>query len=173
VSSALERRARETERRYSAGQTRPLAGYLATLGVYGGVVGVLAGLARATGHRPPERITPADVALLGVATHKLSRALAKDSVTSPLRAPFMRYREPAGASELNEDVRHDDGVRHAVGELVSCPFCLAVWVGTGLTSGMVFAPRLTRLVATAFTAVAASDFLQLAYDALKRKAEQG
>lgn len=171
MSSALERRARETEHGYSGGEPRPLGGYLMTLGVYGAVVGALAGLARLTGRRPPERIGPVDVALLGVATHKLSRSLAKGSVTSPLRAPFMRYRESAGASELNEDVRYHDSVRHAVGELVSCPFCLAVWVGTGLTSGLVFTPRLTRLVATAFTAVAASDFLQLAYDALKRKAE--
>jgi hypothetical protein len=170
VSGVLERTAKQTKRGYAGGERRPLGGYLATLGVYGGVVGALAGVARLTGRTPPERVHPVDVALLGVATHKLSRALAKDSVTSPLRAPFMRYKEPAGASELNEDVRHHDGVRHAVGELVSCPFCLAVWVGTGLTSGLVFAPRLTRLVATAFTAVAASDFLQLAYDAMKRKA---
>lgn len=170
MSDAIERAARGAKRGYTGGERRPLGGYLATLGVYGGVVGALTGLARLTGRTVPDRIHPMDVALLGVATHKLSRTLAKDSVTSPLRAPFMRYREPAGASELNEDVRHHDGVRHAVGELVSCPFCLAVWVGTGLTSGMVFAPRLTRLVATAFTAIAASDFLQLAYDAMKAKA---
>lgn len=170
MSGVLERRARKVGRGYAGGEPRPLGGYLATLGVYGGAVGALAGLARLAGRTPPERIHPTDVALLGIATHKLSRALAKDSVTSPLRAPFMRYREPAGASELKEDVRHQDGVRHAVGELISCPFCLAVWVGTGLTSGMVFAPRLTRLVATAFTAIAASDFLQLGYDAMKRKA---
>ena len=168
--TAIERTAKQTKYGYTGGERRPLGGYLATRGVYGGVVAALAGAARLAGRTPPDRLQPLDVALLGIATHKLSRTLAKDSVTSPLRAPFMRYKEPAGASELNEDVRHQDGVRHAVGELISCPFCLAVWVGTGLTSGMVFAPRLTRLVAAAFTAIAASDFLQLAYDAMKRSA---
>lgn len=63
--------------------------------------------------------------------------------------------------------------RHAIGELLSCPFCLAVWVATGLTGGLVLAPRLTRLVATALTAVAASDFLQMGYAVAQRAAEGG
>ena len=79
--------------------------------------------------------------LISIATHKLSRLLAKDSVTSPLRAPFTRYAEPGGAAEVNEEVR-DQGssIRHSIGELVTCPFCLAVWVATGLTGGLVLAP---------------------------------
>jgi hypothetical protein len=35
----------------------------------------------------------------------------------------------------------------------------------------VFAPRLTRLAATVFTATAASDFLQMAYSLAKEAAE--
>jgi hypothetical protein len=46
-----------------------------------------------------------------------------------------------------------------------------VWVATGLTSGLVFAPRLTRLAATVLTATAASDFLQMAYSLAKEAAE--
>ena len=148
---------------------RPLRGYAAVMGGYGGVVLGLAALARRTGHQPPERVSLRDVALLGVATHKLSRLLAKDAVTSPLRAPFTRYEEPAGEAELNEAPR-GTGARHAVGELVSCPFCVGVWIATGLSAGLVFAPRLTRLVATAASAVAAADFLHLGYDVAKRAA---
>jgi hypothetical protein len=122
----------------------------------------------------PERPATSDVVLISIATHKLSRLLAKDSVTSPLRAPFTRYAEPGGAAEVNEEVR-DQGstVRHAIGELVTCPFCLALWVATGLTGGLVLAPRLTRLAATALTATAASDFLQMAYSLAKEAAEGG
>jgi Protein of unknown function (DUF1360) len=47
------------------------------------------------------------------------------------------------------------------------PFCLAVWVATGLTGGLVLAPRLTRLTAAALTATAASDFLRMAYSIAK------
>jgi hypothetical protein len=54
---------------------------------------------------------------------------------------------------------------------MTCPFCLALWVATGLTGGLVLAPRLTRLAATALTATAASDFLQMAYSLAKEAAE--
>jgi hypothetical protein len=105
--------------------------------------------------------------LVSVATHKLARIIAKDAVTSPLRAPVNQFRGPAGASEVNESVRVP-GEGHATAELLSCPFCLAVWIATGLTAGLVFAPRLTRTVAAGLTAVAGADFLQLAYDAAKK-----
>lgn len=157
---------------YSVGESRPLSGYLVTLVAYGGIVSGLVALARRTGLRPPERLEPFDVALLAVATHKVSRLLAKNSVTSPLRAPFTRYQRPTGESEVAEQVR-GEGLRHAIGEFLSCPFCLAVWVGTGFAAGLVFAPRLTRLAAAAFTAVAGSDFLQLWYDRAKQSTGGG
>jgi hypothetical protein len=107
--------------------------------------------------------------LLGVATHKISRLVAKDSVTSPLRAPFVEYVEPAGEAEVNERPR-GTGLQKSIGELISCPFCMAVWVGTGLVGTWVLAPRLARLVASTATAVATADFLHLKYDEAKRKA---
>jgi hypothetical protein len=45
----------------------------------------LSGLVRAGGRGLPERIGAADLALIGVATHKCARMLTKDPVTSPLR----------------------------------------------------------------------------------------
>ena len=50
-----------------------------------------------------------------------------------------------------EEVRHYDGLRHSIGELITCPFCLDVWIAAGFTIGLVFAPRLTRLVAAALS----------------------
>ena len=60
-------------------------------------------------------------------------------------------------------MRSTSGLRHSIGELITCPFCLDVWIATGFTLGLVFAPRVTRLVATAFTAVTGADFLHLLY----------
>jgi hypothetical protein len=159
-------------RAYAPHEHRPLDGYVATMGAFGVLAGSLAAAAKLTGRPVPERPAVADVVLISIATHKLSRLIAKDSVTSPLRAPFTRFAEPAGAAELNEEVR-DQGsaVRHSIGELITCPFCLAVWVATGLTGGLVLAPRLTRLAATALTATAVSDFLQMAYSTAKEAAE--
>ncbi|GAB3986940.1 hypothetical protein GCM10027615_80360 [Plantactinospora veratri] len=126
---------------YAPDEHRPLGGYLATMGTYAGVALALGIAAKTTGRRVPERPSVSDVVLLSVATHKLSRLLSKDAVTSPLRAPFTRYDRPIGSGEVMEQVR-DEGssARHAVGELLSCPFCLAVWISTGLTGGLVLAP---------------------------------
>jgi hypothetical protein len=162
---SLRHRLRHVGESYGSGQ--PLRGYLTTLTVYGSVVTGLTGVARLAGREGPRRPEPTDVVLLSVATHKLSRLLAKEAVTSPLRAPVTRFRGAAGSSEVNEEPRLG-GPGHAAAELMSCPFCLGVWVATGLCAGLVFAPRLTRLVAAGLTMVAASDFLQLAYDAAKR-----
>ncbi|GIE87926.1 DUF1360 domain-containing protein [Actinoplanes regularis] len=170
--TSLQTRAAEVARAYAPHEHRPLRGYLVAMGAFGALTAGLAAAVRLGGRQVPERPAAADLLLLSVATHKLSRLLAKDSVTSPLRAPFTRYAEPAGSAEINEEVR-DEGseVRHGIGELILCPFCLALWVATGLTGGLVLAPRLTRLVATVLTATAVSDFLQMAYSIAKEKAE--
>jgi len=58
-----------------------------------------------------------------------------------------------------EEVREHGGVKHAVGELLTCPFCLAQWVGTAFVFGYATAPRATRLAALTMTTVAGSDVL--------------
>lgn len=169
---SLQARLTRVGQSYAPHEHRPLGGYLAAMGGFSALAATLAAAAKVTGKPAPERPAAADVVLLSLATHKLSRLIAKDAVTSPLRAPFTRYTEPAGAAELNEEVRdHGSPLKHSVGELLSCPFCLAVWVSTALTGGLVLAPRLTRLVAVALTATAVSDFLQLGYDVAKKAAE--
>lgn len=156
---------------YAPGERRPLRGYVAIMGTYAAFVAGAAGLARASGRQLPEDVRPWDLALLSLATHKITRIVTKDSITSPLRAPFTRYEGPAGPAELNEQVRDDEGrVRHAVGELVTCPFCLGVWTSTVLSTGMVFAPRATRVAAGVFATVAVSDFLHFAHCVAERKA---
>ncbi|MFC4857190.1 DUF1360 domain-containing protein [Actinophytocola glycyrrhizae] len=166
MRSLLRQVGERVRKAYADGNDRPLGGYVAVLGTYGSVVGLLSVLARVRGTRLPQRLDAGDTVLLTIATHKASRLLAKDSVTSPLRAPFTRYEEPAGVGELNESVR-GTGVRHAAGELVTCPLCLSVWVATGFSAGLVFAPRATRLLLTTLTAIAGSDALHLAYDRAK------
>jgi hypothetical protein len=169
---SVQNRLAGLRRSYAPHEHRPLDGYLVTMSAFSALAGSLAAAVKVTGRPVPERPATADIVLLSIATHKLSRILAKDAVTSPLRAPFTRYTEPGGSAEVHEEVR-DEGssVRHSIGELLSCPFCLAVWVATGLTGGLVLAPRLTRLAATTLTAVAASDFLQMAYTIVKETAE--
>jgi hypothetical protein len=150
---------------YAAAQERPpLASYAAVAGLFNGAVaaGLLA--ARRAGHELPERIEARDLVLTGVATHKLSRLLAKDKVTSFARAPFTELQEPGGPAELEEKPR-GSGLRRAVGELISCPYCLGLWISAGFNIGLVVAPRGTRFVASVMTGLTISDFLQIGYKA--------
>jgi hypothetical protein len=160
---------RRQQQEYTRGEDFPLNGYAGAMSVYGGLVAAIAAAARLSGRPLPERISPWDAAVTALATHKLSRLLAKDPVTSPLRAPFTRFEGTSGPAELAEDVRAD-GNRKTIGELVSCPFCIGMWVSTGFTAGYVFAPRATRLAASTLAVLAGSDFLQFAYAYAEQKA---
>ena len=93
-----------------------------------------------------------------VATHKLSRLITKDPVTSPLRAPFTVYQGQEGPAELEEEVR-GQGARKAVGELITCPFCIDMWVATGLMAGFIYLPRATRLAIDTLAVLAGADLV--------------
>jgi uncharacterized protein DUF1360 len=154
---------------YAPGSDRPLGGYAALMGLYGAAV-TAGAVALRRRNRPLPDVRPVDIVLVGVATHKLARRMSKDSVTSPLRAPFTRYEGVAGPAELQERVR-GSGLRQAVGELVSCPFCLSQWVATGFVFGLLTAPRATRWAASVFASLALADFLQFAYAWAEQRAD--
>jgi hypothetical protein len=166
-SNPVRRWASTQHREYTNGEARPLAADLGAMGVYLGLVSAAAGAVRVSGRELPERIPFADAFLLTVATFRLARRIAKDPVTAPLRAPFVRFEGPSGHAEVAEEVREHGGAKHAIGELLTCPFCLAQWVGTGLVFGYVAAPKATRLVGLTMTMVAGSDVLQFVYDSIQ------
>src|SRR4029453_1501146 len=170
IGAPARRWARTQKREYTNGEERPLAGDLGAMGVYLGLVWAAAAAVRASNRELPERIPLGDAALLTVATFRLARRIAKDPVTAPVRAPFPRSEGPSGHAEVAEEVREHGGVKHAVGELLACPFCLAQWVATGLVFGYATAPRATRLAALTMTTVAGSDVLQFVYDAIQNGA---
>ena len=155
---------------YAPGDDRPLAGYAALMAVYGAAVTAGAVTLRRR-NRPLPDVRLFDIALVGVATHKLARRVTKDSVTSVLRAPFTRYEGVSGPAELQEGVR-GSGLRKAVGELVTCPFCISQWVATSFTFGLLAAPRATRWTASVFASLALADFLQFAYCWAEQQAKE-
>lgn len=163
IQDGVKQAAQREADAYRGDEDRPLGGYVVVMAVFAALVSGAAGLALATGRKLPAGVGPWDVLLLALATHKVSRTVTKDAVTSPLRAPFTRYTGTGGPAEVMEEVRSKGGLRHSIGELITCPFCLDVWIATGFTVGLVLAPRVTRLVATAFSAVTGADFLHLLY----------
>src|SRR3954471_1125841 len=167
IGAPVRRGARIQKRGYTNGEPRPLAGDLGAMSVYAGLVSAAAAAVRASGRELPERIPLGDATLLTIATFRLARRIAKDPVTSPIRAPFTRFEGASGHAEVAEEVREHGGVKHAVGELLTCPFCLAQWVGTAYVFGYVTAPKATRLAALTMTMVAGSDVLQFVYDGIQ------
>ena len=147
---------------HSPDRERPLGGYAVLTGAFLAAVGGFAAWLRASGRELPDRMAPGDLALITVATHKASRLVAKDRVTSAVRASFTRYEGDAGPSEVSEEPR-GRGLRRAVGELVVCPYCVGLWGAAGFTAGLVVAPRPTRWIASVFAALFGSDLLQIAY----------
>jgi len=173
IGEPVRRWAQTQQREYTQGEPRPLAADLGAMSVYLGLVSAAATAIRVSGRELPTRIPLGDAVLLTIGTFRLARRIAKDPVTSPLRAPFTTFQGASGEAEIAEEVREHGGVKHAVGELLTCPFCLAQWVGTGFVLGYVTAPRATRLAALTMTMVAGSDVLQFAYDAVQNGALQG
>jgi hypothetical protein len=173
IGAPVREWARTQKREYTNGEERPLGGDLGAMGVYVGLVSAAAAAVRVSGRELPERIPLGDAVLLTVATFRLARRIAKDPVTSPLRAPFTRFEGASGHAEVAEEVREHGGVKHAVGELLTCPFCLAQWVGTAYVFGYVTAPKATRLAALTMTMVAGSDVLQFVYDAIQNGGSTG
>ncbi|MFF3071899.1 DUF1360 domain-containing protein [Kitasatospora sp. NPDC057904] len=170
AANAVASSLRRERTAYEPEGEQPIGGYLTVMGAYLGCVGVLTAFARRA-ERPLPTPGPWDVMLTAGAVHRLSRLVAKDSVTSPVRLPFARFRGQAGPAELAEDVR-GEGVRRAIGELITCPFCAGLWISTGLTAGQVLAPQATRLVSSGLSALALSDLLHFARAGLQEAASR-
>lgn len=141
---------------------RPLGGYVTLVGTYFGLAGAFAAWLRRSGRELPERIGPADLALITVATQTSARLLTKSRAMSAVRAPFTRFEDDAGPGEVEEAAR-GHGLRLAIGELLVCPHCLGMWNASALTAGLIVAPRPTRWIATVLVTLFGSELLQILY----------
>jgi hypothetical protein len=152
---------------YQRGEVVPLFSYGVLAGMFNLLFALFLLATRLSGKSVPEHMDARDIALLGMATHKLSLVGSQDAITSPLRAPFTELEEKKGPKKVDEKPR-GEGIRRSVGELLTCQFCLGVWVASFFTYGFVLLPRASRLVAAIFAAVTVSDFLHQAYKALMK-----
>ena len=148
-------------RGYDAGEEMPIGSYAVLVGGYLGLLGVtLRSLERAGALRRPVR--PADLVLLGAATFHLSRLVTKDWVTAPVRAPFVRYETSKTAGEVSESSR-GSGMRRAIGDLLSCNYCIGPWLSLGLLGAYSRWPGPTRFTAGVFALSGMSSFLNRAF----------
>ncbi|MEU1870424.1 MULTISPECIES: DUF1360 domain-containing protein [unclassified Streptomyces] len=161
----------DLEQRYADAEEAPLGGYAALATTFAATAGAFGVTAWRRGVRLPDTVPAWDVALLGTATFKASRLLTKDRVTSFLRAPFTSREGEGNANEVM-DAGRGTGLRRAVGDLISCPFCTSAWVAGGLVGTYAVAPRAARLLSAGLSAVVVSDWLQYAWSLTAQKAEE-
>ncbi len=147
---------------YAPGQEQELRGHAVLMGAFASLCVAFATWFRRSGRKLPNAIGAGDLLLISVATHKAARLIAKDRVTSPLRAPFTRFDRDAGPGEVSEEPR-GRGLRRSIGELVICPYCLGMWIASAFVAGLIVVPRATRAVASVLAAVTGADMLQIVY----------
>jgi hypothetical protein len=164
---AVSEQLRTVYSEYAPGEDRPTGSYVVLMGAFSTLSVWFARWFKASGRQLPDRIGAGDLALLTVASHKASRLISKDRVTSGIRAPFTQYQDDAGPGEVSEQPR-GRGLRRAIGELLVCPYCLGMWTSAAFVAGLLVAPRFTRWLASVLVTFFGSEVLQIAY----KKAEE-
>ena len=131
---------------------RPLPEYAALAGTFWAVFGLFLAT---NGRRIPDRIEVADLARIALSSYKLSRVITKEDVTAFVRAPVTE--DPEGQKPKPR------GMQRVLGELVTCPYCIGLWISAALSYSLVLFPRQTRLATTIFGAYGVSDFLHAGF----------
>jgi hypothetical protein len=141
-------------------------------GAYAGITGAFLGGLAAAGalahllDRDPRDHDALDLVVLGAATFKAARTIARDDVASFIREPFVE----GEAGQGSEHAVETGDLRQAVGELVTCSRCVGTWVAGGLATTQILAPRFGRILTWTLAAAGLNDWLQAGFVALTRKA---
>lgn len=139
------------------GGTSPFNAYrLLSVAFNSGLVGL--GSATVLLRRFKSPLPVLDLVMLGAATHKLALIITEERVTMPLRSPFTKQSDHGREGGHHSEPK-PHGMHRALGELLTCPHCIAPWLSLALVAGYVVAPLPTRAVTTVFSTVAAADLL--------------
>jgi hypothetical protein len=142
----------------------PHGSYALILGAFAGGLAGAGALAKRL-DREPQCQTALDFAILAAASFKAARTVSRDKVASVVREPFVE-----GDAYEGDEHPAGEGMRRALGELVTCTRCVGTWTAAGLATTQIIAPRFGRLLTWSLGAAAANDFLQAAFVALTEKA---
>ena len=136
--------------------------YAALNAVFGALLaGVIVAARERTEKRDP--LTTRDLAITGAATFALAKVIARERMGTWVREPFVDEddgRQPRGR-----------GIRHAVGELVTCTRCVGAWSALGLVGLRLTNPAAGRVVNDVLAVSAMNDWLQAGFKLLCAQAE--
>ncbi|CAN5224674.1 hypothetical protein BH23CHL1_BH23CHL1_15060 [soil metagenome] len=112
------------------------------LTIFGAVAAALRRNPATLSQTPPAR----DIVLLGIATFRMSRLIVADRVTSIVREPVVEEGEGEEQLEgVTQKPKEEGGIVQAVGELITCPWCVSVWAGAFNVYLLTLFPRTGRL----------------------------
>jgi hypothetical protein len=137
------------------------------MGTFLGGLAAAGALAKLLGRDPSDHTT-LDLAVLGAATFKAARTIARDEVTSFIREPFVEGKAHDGSEAAVET----GDVRQAIGELVTCSRCIGTWVAAGLSATHILMPRFGRTLTWTLAAAGVNDFLQAGFATLTNKSNE-
>lgn len=112
---------------------------------------LLSTVAYSSRHREP--LERSELVPLAAASFALAKLIGKEKVETWMRQPFVE--------ELPDGKRpKGEGMRYAVGELLTCTRCLGAWTALGLVGLRLNAPEVGRTATTVLATSAGNDFLQ-------------
>ena len=144
---------------------RPYGSYAAIMAAFGGVLAATTSAERAL-RREPSAFSAFEFVLLCAGSFKAARTISRERVGSVLRQPFVETDGLVENADAVEEVPAGDGLRQAVGELVTCTRCAGTWAAASLLACQTIAPRFGRLLTWTLAAGAANDFLQAGFTIL-------
>jgi hypothetical protein len=137
--------------------------YLALNAVFGALLaGVVIAAREKT--RASEPLTARDLAVTSAATFALSKVIARERIGTWVREPFVE--------EEDGQTPRGRGLRHAMGELLTCTRCVGAWSALGLVGLRLTSPATGRVVNDVLAVSAMNDWLQASFRVLCAKANE-
>ncbi len=121
---------------------------------------LFAAVVAATSRRADDRaaIRGRELPPLGLATFALAKTVAREKIGTWVRDPFV-----AESSEHKPEGPRGYGLRHAVGELLTCTRCVGAWAALLVVGLRAVSPRAGRLVTAVLATSGINDFLQAGF----------
>jgi hypothetical protein len=113
--------------------------------------------------RGREPVPRGELPVLAAATFALSKLIVHEKVETWIRQPFVDE-QPGGKRPKGQ------GLRYAIGELMSCTRCTGAWCALGLVGLRLHSPATARTVTTVLAASAGNDFLHSGFSWLCARA---
>lgn len=105
-----------------------------------------------------------DLPVLAMATFALADVLAKEKVSTWLREPFVRE-----GADHKPVAPEGDGLRHAIGELLTCTRCVGTWSALALVGLRTASPSAGRVAANVLALAGANDLIQSGFHLLAER----